>query len=484
MHMTAHTSRAQRTRTRAALYVRISQDRTGAGLGVDRQREDCTALAKRLGWSVAEVYRDNDTSAYSGRPRKHYRRMLADIEAGRVDAVVTWHTDRLHRNNRELLDYIDLTKKFDFPTQTVTAGPVDLSTPNGRAAAITLGAWARAESEHKAQRIARKQRENAEAGRYRGGVARPFGYQIGGMKIHRQEAAIVRRLTKSVIAGTSMRSLVDDLNKRGIKTSVGGTWTIAGVRALVKRPRNAGKSVYRGEVVGKALWPAIVPESDWITVCQILNDPSRTTHRGTETKHLLSRIATCGKCGEPMWAAVVKDRTGKRYEVYRCCVYRDKKKLDDLVTDRLRSLLLTSESSRKRLSTKSSSGPNLWVERNTKLERLQEMQEELGKSEDFTLADFKVASRPLKDRIAEIDRLLAQHSADDALDEILSERDAWKMWQRASITRKRSVIRSLFTITVLPVGRGGNHIEFEDGVKIGLVERVGRIGDVGRLIPD
>ena len=39
---------------RAAIYVRISQDRNGEGLGVKRQREDCLRLAKRLGWVVHE----------------------------------------------------------------------------------------------------------------------------------------------------------------------------------------------------------------------------------------------------------------------------------------------------------------------------------------------------------------------------------------------------------------------------------------------
>src|SRR4051794_33460632 len=145
----------------AAIYVRISQDRTGAGLGVERQEEDCRALAERLGWRVVEVYPDNDVSAYSGKARKHYTRMLADIEAGRINAVLAWHTDRLHRNVREQLDYIDLSVARDIPTQTVTAGTLDLSTPNGQAAAITLGAWARAESQHKAERITRAHEQAA-----------------------------------------------------------------------------------------------------------------------------------------------------------------------------------------------------------------------------------------------------------------------------------------------------------------------------------
>jgi site-specific DNA recombinase len=76
------------TPTAAAVYVRISQARDGEHAGVDRQRDDCLALAERQGWTVGEVYTDNDRSAYDGKPRPDYVRMLADIEAGRVDGVI------------------------------------------------------------------------------------------------------------------------------------------------------------------------------------------------------------------------------------------------------------------------------------------------------------------------------------------------------------------------------------------------------------
>ncbi len=74
------------TTVRAAVYVRISSDRAGAGLGVARQEEDCRALCDRLGWQVARVYPDNDVSAYSGRRRPQWERLNADIAAGLVDS--------------------------------------------------------------------------------------------------------------------------------------------------------------------------------------------------------------------------------------------------------------------------------------------------------------------------------------------------------------------------------------------------------------
>jgi site-specific DNA recombinase len=45
------------------IYCRISRDRVGAGLGVERQEEDCRDLANRLRWDVVDVYTDNDLSA-------------------------------------------------------------------------------------------------------------------------------------------------------------------------------------------------------------------------------------------------------------------------------------------------------------------------------------------------------------------------------------------------------------------------------------
>src|SRR5207249_3922881 len=67
----------------AAIYCRISDDRQGHALGVTRQEQDCRALADRKGWPIADVYVDNDLSAYNGKNRPSYRRLLDDIKAQR-----------------------------------------------------------------------------------------------------------------------------------------------------------------------------------------------------------------------------------------------------------------------------------------------------------------------------------------------------------------------------------------------------------------
>ncbi len=65
----------------------------GAGLGVERQQEDCEALIKQLGGSVVAAYSDNDISAYSGKHRPGYEALLQSIKNGEIDAVAVWHQD-------------------------------------------------------------------------------------------------------------------------------------------------------------------------------------------------------------------------------------------------------------------------------------------------------------------------------------------------------------------------------------------------------
>ncbi len=86
--------------TRVAIYNRISNDPQGIEAGVERQREDCAALAGRLGWRVYDTYVDNDLSAWTGKRRPDYQRMLSDIRAGKVDAVTVWHAMRARSTTR------------------------------------------------------------------------------------------------------------------------------------------------------------------------------------------------------------------------------------------------------------------------------------------------------------------------------------------------------------------------------------------------
>ena len=137
---------------RAGVYTRISWDPAGQGAGVERQRLDCEALCAARGWQVAQLFEDNDVSAYSGKPRRvrAYERMLSAVEEA-LDAIVTWHNDRLHRSPKELEAFMDLVEHSGLRVAVVAGGDYDLTTPDGRFTARIVGAVARKESEDRSR---------------------------------------------------------------------------------------------------------------------------------------------------------------------------------------------------------------------------------------------------------------------------------------------------------------------------------------------
>ena len=125
------------------IYSRISSDRdkdtADEGQGVERQEEDCRALADRLGWNITAVYTDNDLSAYTGKIRPGFEAMLDGIKRGEFDGLITWNTDRLIRRMDDLERLIEACDAADVTIKSVTSGELDVSTANGKMLARILG---------------------------------------------------------------------------------------------------------------------------------------------------------------------------------------------------------------------------------------------------------------------------------------------------------------------------------------------------------
>jgi DNA invertase Pin-like site-specific DNA recombinase len=285
----------------AGVYVRISQDRGGGELGLDRQREDCEKLAKARGWKIGPVFADNDLSAFSGRTRPAYEQLLEAVKGGRVSAVVAWHPDRLHRSPVELERFIDIIEHSGAHVATVTAGELDLSTASGRMTARIVGAVARHESEHKSERLRRQREQMALQGRPHGG-RRAFGYDRDGLEIVDAEAALIREAAERVLEGESLRAIARDWNTRGVRSSSKRDWSIGSLRSMLTGPRLAGLRVHHGEVVGPAAWPPILTREEHDDIRAVLGNP-RVRRVGRPPTSLLGGVVVCGRCGGPMYAS-------------------------------------------------------------------------------------------------------------------------------------------------------------------------------------
>src|SRR6266545_3238333 len=310
-----------------AIYARISRvmDKTDL-LGVTRQIQDCRQLATRRGDRIGRVYQDNDFSAIASKRRPDYEAMMAAIRAGGHDGVITWDLDRLHRQPKELEDFIDLADRYGLELANV-GGEVDLSTPQGRLTARIKGAVAKHEAEQMGRRVKRKQRELAEAGKNSGGGRRPYGFlhdrttlhtwpfcTLGSREVIQGEAAVIRELARRVLAGDPLGVLERDLNQRGIHTSTGSTWQKRTIVQVLTQPRTAGLRQYQGQVIGPAAWAPILDRATWEAVCAVLRNPDRRPKGITNTRRwLLSGIVYCTECGSPLRCKQPNGRAQRRY---------------------------------------------------------------------------------------------------------------------------------------------------------------------------
>ena len=454
------------------MYARISEDREGAGLGVERQLEDQCVLFGQLGLRLAGVYADNDLSAFTGKPRPDYLAMLADLDSGRARVVTAWHTDRLHRSPKELETYIDLAERHGVVTHSVKAGPLDLATPSGRAVARTLCAWARFESEHKGERVRAARRQAAEQGRWQGGC-RPFGFEPDGTTLRPAEAAAIAHASEAIVAGASLRSIVRDLNDAGHHTVWGHPWTSVAVREMLRRPRNAGLSNYGAETF-PATWPAIVPEATWRAVVSILSNPTRRTNTSgsNKVKWLGSGLYVCGACGQP--ALRVSYIGNHRHPAYRCRaqdntrhrgghVARTAPPLDDYV-ERIIVARLQRPDATSLFTTPANTDLDttaLHTEATAIGQRLTDLSAAFAEGA-ITLAQLRTGTNKLRARLTEIEDTLTAAAKVNPLIGLAGQPNIANIWYGTTpdrsdgldLGRRRAVLATLLTITVLPTSKG------------------------------
>src|SRR3954451_12319512 len=184
--------------TRATIYARISDDSEGRAAGVDRQVEDCKALAERLGWTlstdVEPVLIDNDISAStrSKARRPAFDRLLAGISSGEYDGVLYYSNSRLTRRPREYETIIEAVENTGVRLASVASGTADLTTADGRMLGRILAAQDAAEAERIGERVSRAMQHRRDTLGLPSPSRRAFGYAAGGQVVIPEEADAIR----------------------------------------------------------------------------------------------------------------------------------------------------------------------------------------------------------------------------------------------------------------------------------------------------
>lgn len=324
----------------AAIYTRISLDKTGEALGVDRQEQTCRELAARLGADVMHVYSDNDKSAYNGKIIRHdFEKMLVAMDAGEFDLLICWHPDRLARTAKDTARWLDAARAGGLVMESVTGGSIDPNTATGAMVATILGSVATNESAHKSERQRAAAVQKAASGRPQ--WRRAFGYlpytgtkeaDTGQRLPDPVTGPLVAEAYRMLLARESLGAIMTMLNthewvdadntvRRGCYGLNGHAWTRSTVSLFLRDARNAGLRSHNGELVRdksgqpiRGTWAPLVDPRTWHAAQERLSDPRRAPGKKSVQKHLLTGLLFCGKCGHHLSGHKTATGTG----AYNC----------------------------------------------------------------------------------------------------------------------------------------------------------------------
>src|SRR5688572_8402473 len=259
---------------RCAVYTRKSSEE-GLDMefnSLDAQRESCEACVasqRPEGWLLVPDRYDDGGFSGGTLERPALQRLLADIEAGRVDVVVVYKIDRL---SRSLMDFARLVEVFDRHSVTFVSVTQSFNTTTsmGRLTLNVLLSFAQFEREVIGERIRDKVAASRKKGIWMGGWA-PLGYDVKDRKliINETEAKLVHSIFKRFAGFKSGTNLVRELAKENARNKYGKLID----KGYLYRVLN--NRVYLGEAVHKGTgYPgeheAIVDQRVWNAVHEVM----------------------------------------------------------------------------------------------------------------------------------------------------------------------------------------------------------------------
>lgn len=330
---------------RCAIYTRKS---TEHGLdqefnSLDAQRESCEAYIRSQasqGWKLVPAHFDDPAYSGGNLERPALKRLLRDIQLGRIDVVVVYKIDRL---TRSLADFAKLVETFDARSVSFVAVTQQFNTTTsmGRLTLNILLSFAQFERELASERVRDKVAASRKKGKWTGGTV-PLGYDAKDKKlvINKAEAETVRTIFQLYLEHRSFGRLVPELDRRGIVTKRratkvakynGGIPFTYGPLAYFLKNR-----VYLGEIHHGGKWfkgehAAILDREAFDQVQQLLKE--NNSRRGTKFSE--SGALLMGKLfddrGNRM-GPTFSSKNGVRYRFYASTALRGRQHLAGSVT--------------------------------------------------------------------------------------------------------------------------------------------------------
>jgi site-specific DNA recombinase len=320
----------QKSVLRCAVYTRKSSEE---GLeqsfnSLDAQRESCEAFImsqRQEGWRVIPEHYDDVGCSGGNMERPALKRLLRDVEVGKVNVIVVYKVDRL---TRSLADFAKIVEALDTKRVSFVSVTQQFNTTSsmGRLTLNILLSFAQFEREVTGERIRDKIAASKKKGMWMGGQT-PLGYDLQGRKLvpHTVESTLVRTIFTRYLELGCVITLASHLRKEGVKTKL---WTTK--RGEQRGGRGFAKGhlyyllrnrLYIGEIRHREQWytgehEGIIPRELWDQVQASLDGNARTRRNELEKRgsSLLTGLIWDGEGNRLTPSFTVK--RGRRYRYY------------------------------------------------------------------------------------------------------------------------------------------------------------------------
>jgi site-specific DNA recombinase len=307
-------------KVRCAVYTRKSSEE-GLDMefnSLDAQREACEAYIasqKPEGWMLVHDRYDDGGVSGGTLDRPALKRLLADIELGKVDVAVVYKIDRLSRSLMDFAKLVEVFERWNVTFVSVTQS-FNTTTSMGRLTLNVLLSFAQFEREVIGERIRDKFAASRKKGMWMGGFV-PLGYRVENRKlvIDTKEAATVRMIFERFLKVGSATLVARALNAEGVTTRRGKLVDKGFLYKLLNNRVYIGIAMHKGTAY-PGEHEAIISLDLWNRVHGILGESPRVRARRTRTTEpALLKGLIFGPAGGAMSPTFTR-KAGRLYRYY------------------------------------------------------------------------------------------------------------------------------------------------------------------------
>lgn len=334
---------------RVAAYARVSVESARMQHSLSAQVSYYSSLIqKNPAWKYAGVYADYGISGTKIAKRKEFQRMLADAEAGNIDIILTKSIQRFARNTVDLLNTVRHLKEIGvevwFEKENIRSMSGD-----GELMLTILASFAQEESRSISDNIKWRFQKKYEKGiPHANFFIYGYRWKDGELVIQKEEAAIVRKVFYSYLAGKTRRAIHRELANTGVHTMYGNLFQDSTIKQMLQNPAYKGTLVIqktfvidpitKHQVINRGEKNKYVVENhheaiiDADTFNQVQEEMARRKeagkqHGGYARNYLntscFTGIIKCGICGKS-YIHNIRKYKGKPSEYWSCLSNKEK----------------------------------------------------------------------------------------------------------------------------------------------------------------